>query len=114
MKADRPSRTAQMVALGRAAADAGLSHVPDFRDPTARTFLKERGRRNLEKLERIAKEKPRGYQFQMVQVAADLMALRTSAIDAAVREAVASGALQLVILGAGYDGRAWRMQELHG
>ena len=43
MKTDRPSRTAHFVALGRALADAGLSRVPDFRDPTARVFLNEKG-----------------------------------------------------------------------
>ena len=43
-----------------------------------------------------------------------MMALRTSAIDNAVRDAIAGGATQLVILGAGYDGRAWRMSELAG
>jgi methyltransferase (TIGR00027 family) len=46
------------------------------------------------------------------RVMADSIALRTSAIDAAVRDAIASGTKQLVILGAGYDGRAWRMPEL--
>jgi methyltransferase (TIGR00027 family) len=45
---------------------------------------------------------------------ADMMALRTTAIDVAVREAIAEGATQLVILGAGYDGRAWRLSELAG
>ena len=45
---------------------------------------------------------------------ADLIALRTTAIDTAVREAIAGGATQLVILGAGYDGRAWRLSELSG
>lgn len=45
---------------------------------------------------------------------ADMMALRTAIIDAAVHDATAGGATQLVILGAGYDGRAWRMPELKG
>src|SRR5262249_31926837 len=45
---------------------------------------------------------------------ADLLALRTMAIDAAVRDAVAGGARQAVILGAGLDGRAFRMPELAG
>jgi len=45
---------------------------------------------------------------------ADLIALRTTAIDTAVRDAIAGGATQLVILGAGYDGRAWRLNELAG
>ena len=48
------------------------------------------------------------------RVMADMIALRTAAIDAAVRDAIAAGAKQLVILGAGYDGRAWRMPELTG
>jgi methyltransferase (TIGR00027 family) len=45
---------------------------------------------------------------------ADMIALRTAAIDSGVRDAVAGGAKQLVILGAGYDGRAWRMPERAG
>jgi methyltransferase (TIGR00027 family) len=43
-----------------------------------------------------------------------MMALRTSTIDAAVRSAVARGTIQIVVLGAGLDGRAWRMPELKG
>ncbi|HET7457357.1 MAG TPA: class I SAM-dependent methyltransferase [Gemmatimonadaceae bacterium] len=114
MKADRPSRTAQFVALGRALADAGLSHVPDFRDPTARVLLSEKGKRSLAKTERAAQDGKRGMAFEMARVMADMIALRTAAIDAAVRDAIAGGATQLVILGAGYDGRAWRMPELAG
>jgi len=48
------------------------------------------------------------------RVMADMIGLRTAAIDGAVRDAIAAGATQLVILGAGYDGRAWRMSELTG
>jgi len=40
---------------------------------------------------------------------AAMMAVRTMVIDEAVRE---TNAPQVVILGAGYDGRAWRMPEL--
>jgi methyltransferase (TIGR00027 family) len=40
------------------------------------------------------------------------VALRTSAIDQALREAIAAGATQLVTLGAGLDARPWRMPEL--
>lgn len=114
MKADRPSRTAQFVTLGRAMADAGLSHVPDFNDPTARVFLTDKGKRSLTKTERAAREKGRSRGVDAARVMADFIALRTSAIDTAVREAIAGGATQLVILGAGYDGRAWRMSELAG
>jgi methyltransferase (TIGR00027 family) len=44
----------------------------------------------------------------------DIIGLRTCAIDAAVRDPIARGTRQLVILGAGYDGRAWRLPELAG
>jgi methyltransferase (TIGR00027 family) len=49
----------------------------------------------------------RGYQGRQAQV----MALRTAAIDEALRQAAHE---QVVILGAGLDGRAWRMPELEG
>ena len=114
MKADRASRTAHFVALGRALADAGLSHVPDFHDPTARVFLTEKGERSFAKTERAARDGNRGMAVNAARVMADLIALRTTAIDAAVRDAIAGGATQLVILGAGYDGRAWRLNELAG
>ena len=52
--------------------------------------------------------------LEAARVAADMMALRTAAIDSAVRDAIAAGATQVVILGAGYDGRAWRMSEMTG
>jgi methyltransferase (TIGR00027 family) len=114
VKAECASRTAHFVAHGRALADAGLSHVPDFRDPTARVFLSEKGKRSVAKIEHAAREGKRGTRLEMARVMADMIALRTAAIDTAVRDAVAGGATQLVILGAGYDGRAWRMSELAG
>jgi len=114
MKAERPSRTAHFVAHGRALADAGLSHVPDFRDPTARVFLNEKGKNSLAKTEAAARQPKRSISVEMARVMADMIALRTSAIDTAVRDAITHGATQLVILGAGYDGRAWRMPELQG
>jgi methyltransferase (TIGR00027 family) len=114
VKAERPSRTAHFVALGRALADAGLSHVPAFHDPIARVFLSEKGKRSLSKTEHAARVGKRGIGLEMARVMADMIALRTAAIDTAVRDAIAAGATQLVILGAGYDGRAWRMPELAG
>ena len=114
MKSDRPSRTAHLVALGRALADLGLAHVPNFHDPTARFFLNEKGKRSLAKVEQGAQAARPGFRVRAARGMADMMALRTVAIDAAVRSAIAAGATQLVILGAGYDGRAWRMSELAG
>jgi methyltransferase (TIGR00027 family) len=114
VKSERPSRTAHFVALGRALADAGLSHVPDFHDPTARVFLSEKGKRSLAATARLARDGKRSMRLEAARVAADMIGLRTRAIDNAVRDAIAAGATQLVILGAGYDGRAWRMRELAG
>jgi methyltransferase (TIGR00027 family) len=114
VKSDRPSRTAHFVTLGRALADAGLSHVPDFHDPTARVFLTEKGKRSLAKTELAARGGKRGIAADAARAMADMIALRTTAIDTAVRDAISAGARQLVILGAGYDGRAWRMPELAG
>lgn len=42
------------------------------------------------------------------------VALRTRALDAALRESLAHGAKQIVVLGAGLDGRAFRMADLEG
>lgn len=95
-------------------ADAGLSHVPDFHDMTARAFLSEKGKRSLVKTEQAFRAGKRSIGIEMARVMADMIALRTAAIDTGVREAIAAGATQLVILGAGYDGRAWRMPELAG
>ena len=95
-------------------ADAGLSHVPDFRDPTARVFLNEKGKRSLARTVERARNGKKSFAHEMARVMADMIALRTAAIDAAVRGAITNGATQLVILGAGYDGRAWRMGELAG
>lgn len=93
-------------------ADLGLSHVPDFHDPTARAFLNEKGKKSFEKIERAVRAGKQTIQLKAAMGMSDMMALRTVAIDEAVRASVASGAKQLVILGAGYDGRAWRMPEL--
>ncbi|HEY6220362.1 MAG TPA: SAM-dependent methyltransferase, partial [Gemmatimonadaceae bacterium] len=114
MKADRPSRTAHFVATGRAVAQLGISHVPDFHDPTARAFLSEKGAKAVAKIEQNVREGKQGWRMEAAKVMADIMALRTTAIDTAVRDAIGRGAKQLVILGAGYDGRAWRMTELAG
>jgi len=111
MKKGKPSSTAHFVALGRAFANEGMSHVAGFTDPTARAFLTKRGQTGFEK---AVRSDPNGWRYKSARQMADMIALRSSAIDAAVRKAVEKGAKQLVILGAGYDGRAWRLPELKG
>ena len=93
-------------------ADAKLSHVPEFRDPTARVFLTDKGARSLARSARLAAVGGRGFRLEMARAMADMIGLRTAAIDTAVENAIGNGARQLVILGAGYDGRAWRMPAL--
>jgi methyltransferase (TIGR00027 family) len=106
------SRTAVLVCQGRAAAHGRMA-VGRFADPTAVQFLRDDERVPVEAVRSGAA--PRGWadrmEFEMLAANAELMAARTVAIDDAVRTRPNP---QLVILGAGLDGRAWRMGELAG
>jgi methyltransferase (TIGR00027 family) len=97
-RSSRPSLTATLVALARGVA----SHPPlgdrPIVDPLRAPLV-------------------RSHAAQLALRAASLglvdhVALRSMAIDDAVRAAVGAGALQLVLLGAGLDARAYRMSEL--
>jgi methyltransferase (TIGR00027 family) len=106
------SRTAVLVCQGRAAAD-GLVAPGRFADPTAMALLRPDERTAVQWVrDGVA---PRRWQqrvdYETVQASAEVIVPRTVAIDDAVR---AHPSLQLVILGAGLDGRAWRMTELAG
>ncbi|MGZ5969427.1 MAG: class I SAM-dependent methyltransferase [Polyangiales bacterium] len=111
MKPGQASKTAVLVCMGRALADRDPSVA--FSDPTAFALLPDDARRRVEWVESGAAPKglrqkiQRGYLVRQSKV----MVARTSAIDEAVREAAHR---QVVILGAGLDGRAWRMPELAG
>jgi methyltransferase (TIGR00027 family) len=99
-----------VVCQGRAAADGRLA--PDrFADPTALPLLRDDERR-LVQLVRDGSP-PRGwgprFEYEMVRGASEIIVPRTVAIDDAVRSGPRT---QVVILGAGLDGRAWRMPEL--
>ncbi|NES27798.1 SAM-dependent methyltransferase [Micromonospora terminaliae] len=104
------SRTAVLVCQGRAAAD-GLVAAGRFADPTALPLLRADEREVVQQVRDGVP--PPGWRqrvdFETVRASAELMAPRTIAIDDAVR---AHPCPQLVILGAGLDGRAWRMPEL--
>jgi methyltransferase (TIGR00027 family) len=110
MQPGRASQTAVFVAMGRAAAD-GKTDVARFSDPTAMTLLPEDARRRVERY--LAGPPPKtlkeGWARGSLKARAAMMVARTVAVDDAIR---AAGAPQLVILGAGLDGRAWRMGEL--
>ena len=104
------SRTAVLVCQGRAAAHGRLA-IGDFADPTAMPLLREPERAVVERVR--AGEPPGDWRerldFELVQATAEGMATRTVAIDEAVAERRST---QVVILGAGLDGRAWRLTAL--
>jgi len=104
------SRTAVLVCQGRAAAHDRIA-VGRFSDPVAMSLLRGEERTVVEQVRRDAPPKRwrDRMNYEFVRGCAALMAPRTIAIDDAVGEHPAE---QLVILGAGLDARAWRMDEL--
>ena len=57
-------------------------------------------------------EYEKGRQKQAVSGMSNLMLVRTRFVDEYLRRAVADGAAQIVVLGAGFDTRAYRFQDL--
>src|SRR5262245_41488904 len=112
MKPGHESQTAVMVCAARAAAH-GRTDVAAFTDPTALTLLPEDARRLVERFR--AGAPPGGLRerlrYTLLDKRTKMMVSRTVAIDEAIRAAASP---QVVILGAGLDGRAWRMSELAG
>jgi methyltransferase (TIGR00027 family) len=110
VKPGRASQTAVYVCAARAVAH-GRTPVARFSDPTALALLPEEARARVERVR--AAGAPKSLRQKLARAPLDtrskMMVVRTVTIDDAVR---ASGAPQLVILGAGLDGRAWRMPEL--
>jgi len=110
MKPGRASQTAVYVCAARALAQ-GMTSVARFSDPTALVLLPEAARARVERIR--AEGEPKTLRQKLARASLDtrskMMVVRTVAIDDGVR---AAGAPQLVILGAGLDGRAWRMSEL--
>lgn len=109
MTALRASRTAVLVCQARAVADGRLA-VGRFADPVASRMLRPE---ELAEVEVARGPAPRGWSdrvtYEFLTATAEVLASRTVAIDDAVRR---RGHSQVVILGAGLDGRAWRMPEL--
>jgi methyltransferase (TIGR00027 family) len=110
MRPGKPSRTAEFVAMGRALGDLA-PRVPGFSDPVAVQFLRERWRKTVERrrtsLVRGAHKSP--YPFWLGPMGTYLQ-FRTVILDRALAAAPPVG--QLVILGAGLDSRAWRLDAL--
>lgn len=110
VKKGQESRTAIIVCAGRALAD-GRTSVTRFSDPTALTLLPPSARAEVERMRTNAPPKtPReGFTRGFAARRSKMMIARTVTIDDAIREAAHA---QVVILGAGLDGRAFRMNEL--
>jgi len=89
----------------------GRTPVVRFSDPTALALLPENVRKRVERLRsdggQLTKRERLGR--SVVDKQAKMVVARTVVIDDALR---AAGTPQLVILGAGLDGRAWRLSEL--
>jgi len=89
----------------------GRTPVAAFSDPTAMTLLSAEQRAEVERIGRGPR--PTGwrawFRYEHLTRESQMMVARTVAIDADLRNAAAP---QVVILGAGLDGRAWRMPEL--
>jgi len=106
------SRTAVLVCQGRAVA-AGRLAVGRFADPPAAVLRQPDEREAVDQAR--AGVAPDGWadrlEYEWLTANAEVMAPRTVAIDDAVRECDHP---QVVVLGAGLDGRAWRMPELAG
>jgi methyltransferase (TIGR00027 family) len=100
-----------MVAAMRLLADHGLTRARGFSDPTAAVLLPPRWTRVAGAIERRLRRMPDGRRRRVLQ-RLDILPLRTLAIDAALVLALREGCQQAVILGAGLDGRAYRMPEL--
>ncbi len=113
MKEGRASQTALLVAFMRAVADLGVTSVPEFRDPIARNLLAPPWS-NLLRLAAWRLPKASRQEREAAAGMMDMLSLRTVLIDSYLREALARGVRQVVILGAGLDGRAYRLRELAG
>ena len=98
--------------MGRAVAHE-MTTESRFSDPTALALLPDETRARVERFR--AGAAPKGirahFEHNYLDRQSKIMVARTVAIDDAVRGASSP---QLVILGAGLDGRAWRMPELGG
>ena len=115
MIGDRPSRTAEYMALFRAVESAEPPRRRVFEDPYAAALLTGRlkglaGFARLPAVGRLASwfldtGWPRTRSSAVV---------RTRLIDDLVRQAVRGGARQALLLGAGFDSRPYRLEELRG
>src|SRR3954468_10536292 len=104
------SRTAVIVCQGRAVAHERFAKGR-FADPTAMPLLRPDEQEQVRQVRAGSPPKDMGARltYEMIKTGATLIVPRTVAIDEAI---IAHAAPQVVILGAGLDGRAWRLPAL--
>jgi methyltransferase (TIGR00027 family) len=115
MQTSQASRTAQLMAMFRALESARPPEVRLFADPFAARFLKSRMRLAIYAAERFP-----AFQIGLARFidrrwpgARPSGVARTGFIDGALRAALAGDVEQVAILGAGYDSRAYRIDEIN-
>src|SRR5205085_4346133 len=109
-----PSVTALIVAAARGVGGLNRSGPARDLDPIARELLPRSLGSVLGALEKATRDRPaleRGLRAASLGLV-DHLVWRTLAIDQAIERAVEGGIGQLVILGAGLDGRAHRLRSL--
>jgi methyltransferase (TIGR00027 family) len=115
MQSGHSSRTAEFMALFRALESAEPTDKALFRDPFAKGFLSPALQRIVcWSAMPIAGWLLRTYIDKCWPGARTSGVARTRLIDDWVAEGVAQGSRQIVILGAGFDSRAWRLECLPG
>lgn len=89
----------------------GTTPVPKFADDTALPLLPEDARARVERIRagNAPQTQRERLEAMLLHKRTSMMVARTVAIDDVIRAAASP---QVVILGAGFDGRAWRMEEL--
>lgn len=89
----------------------GRTKVIAFSDPTAMSLLAAEQQAEVERIRQgpRPKEWRARFRYEHLLKESQMMVARTVAIDGELRNADVP---QVVILGAGLDGRAWRMREL--
>ena len=110
MRSGKPSRTAQFVAYNRALGTLA-PQVPGFSDPIAAELLPDNWKKKIERARRSLAANPgkSPYPFWMRGMGL-FNQFRTVVLDRAIAEAAPIA--QLVILGAGFDTRAWRLDAM--
>lgn len=108
MREDLPSVTAAIVAFARGVASARPLTDPPLSDQAARTLLPSPVAWLVPRRSRVAQGVWRVASGGLV----DQMALRSAAIDEALLGAMRAGVEQVIVLGAGLDARAYRLDGL--